>query len=84
ARNLRSTQQPLPWHCHCACCYRDQLRFQLRTCVPRHFHTDPTFQLLILLSTRLADNMTLTSITPHINQMMYELPIVGGDQRRVG
>ncbi|KAH8986533.1 MFS general substrate transporter [Lactarius hatsudake] len=44
----------------------------------------PTFQLLILLSIRLADNMTLTSITPYINQMMYELPIVGGDQRRVG
>ncbi|KAH9036970.1 MFS general substrate transporter [Lactarius pseudohatsudake] len=44
----------------------------------------PTFQLLILLSIRLADNMTLTSITPYINQMMYDLPIVGGDQRRVG
>lgn len=28
--------------------------------------------------------MTSTSITPYINQMMNELPIVGGDQRRVG
>ncbi|KAH9036967.1 MFS general substrate transporter [Lactarius pseudohatsudake] len=44
----------------------------------------PTFQLLIFLSIRLADDMTLASITPYINQMMYELPIVGGDQRRVG
>ncbi|KAH9013716.1 MFS general substrate transporter [Lactarius hengduanensis] len=59
----------------------------------------PTFQLLIFLSIRLADDMTLASITPYINQarhypiscclplmtylqMMYELPIVGGDQRR--
>ncbi len=62
----------------------------------------PTLQILIFLSVRLADNMTLTSITPYINQarfydliscclplitylqMMNELPIVGGDQRRVG
>ncbi|KAH9164613.1 MFS general substrate transporter [Lactarius sanguifluus] len=44
----------------------------------------PTFQLLIFLSIRLADEMTSASITPYINQMMYELPIVGGDQRRVG
>ncbi|KAH9056522.1 MFS general substrate transporter [Lactarius vividus] len=44
----------------------------------------PTLQLLISLSIRLADDMTVASITPYINQMMYELPIVGGDQRRVG
>ncbi|KAH9013715.1 MFS general substrate transporter [Lactarius hengduanensis] len=44
----------------------------------------PTFQLLIVLSICLADDMTTASITPYINQMMYELPIVGGDQRRVG
>ncbi|KAI9453846.1 MFS general substrate transporter [Lactarius psammicola] len=44
----------------------------------------PTVQILVLLSIRLADNITLTSITPYINQMINELPIVGGDQRRVG
>ncbi|KAH9046375.1 MFS general substrate transporter [Lactarius deliciosus] len=43
-----------------------------------------TLQLLIFLSVRLADEMTSASITPYVNQMMYELPIVGGDQRRVG
>ncbi|KAH9056524.1 MFS general substrate transporter [Lactarius vividus] len=44
----------------------------------------PTFQILIFLAIRLADDMTLASIIPYINQMVYELPIVGGDQRRVG
>ncbi|KAH9056523.1 MFS general substrate transporter [Lactarius vividus] len=57
-----------------------------------HIHGDappkrnrlPTFQILISLAVCLADDMTFASITPYINQMMYELPIVGGDQRRVG
>ena len=61
----------------------------------------PTFQILILIAVRLADNITITSIGPYINQawfhffkscslliiypqMMNELPIVGGDQRKVG
>ncbi|KAH9046513.1 MFS general substrate transporter [Lactarius hengduanensis] len=69
------------------CCIRSGRRHRLsqgHSDAPPKRNRLPTFQLLILLSIRLADNMTLTSITPYINQMMYELPIVGGDQRRVG
>lgn len=36
----------------------------------------PTFQLLILLAVRLADNITLTSIAPYINQAWHYLLIM--------
>ncbi|KAH8986526.1 MFS general substrate transporter [Lactarius hatsudake] len=44
----------------------------------------PMFQILVLLSVLLTETITFSSIPPYINQMMSELPIVGGDQRKVG
>ncbi|KAH9166546.1 MFS general substrate transporter, partial [Lactarius sanguifluus] len=44
----------------------------------------PIFQILVLISVRLADSIAFNSITPYINQMFGELPIVGGDGRKVG
>ncbi|KAH9166541.1 major facilitator superfamily domain-containing protein [Lactarius sanguifluus] len=56
----------------------------------------PIFQTLVLISVRLADSIAFNSITPYINQntlsifdnrvtsMIGELPIVGGDGRKVG
>ncbi|KAH9023073.1 major facilitator superfamily domain-containing protein [Lactarius deliciosus] len=44
----------------------------------------PIFQILILISVQLMDNIASNSITPYINQMIGELPIVGGDGRKVG
>ncbi|KAH9046408.1 MFS general substrate transporter [Lactarius deliciosus] len=44
----------------------------------------PIFQVLVLISVRLADSIAFNSITPYVNQMIGELPIVGGDGRKVG
>ncbi|KAH9169621.1 MFS general substrate transporter [Lactarius sanguifluus] len=44
----------------------------------------PMFQILVLLSVLLTETITFSSIPPYINEMMSELPIVGGDQRKVG
>ncbi|KAH8981302.1 MFS general substrate transporter [Lactarius hatsudake] len=44
----------------------------------------PIFQILILISVQLMDSIASNSITPYINQMIGELPNVGGDGRKVG
>ncbi|KAI9453844.1 MFS general substrate transporter [Lactarius psammicola] len=44
----------------------------------------PIFQILVLFSVLLTETITFSFIPPFINQMMSELPIVGGDQRKVG
>ncbi|KAH8985293.1 MFS general substrate transporter [Lactarius akahatsu] len=44
----------------------------------------PTAQICILLTTWLADSVLSNSISPYLNQLVRELPEVGGDARKVG
>ncbi|KAH9974962.1 member of major facilitator multidrug-resistance DHA1 sub-family [Lactifluus volemus] len=44
----------------------------------------PKVQISILLSLWTAEAILTNSITPYINQLVRELPIVGGDERKVG
>ncbi|KAI9449900.1 MFS general substrate transporter [Lactarius psammicola] len=44
----------------------------------------PRTQIVILLSVWIADSVVSHSIGPFFNQLIRELPIVGGDGRRVG
>ncbi|EGN93642.1 hypothetical protein SERLA73DRAFT_115664 [Serpula lacrymans var. lacrymans S7.3] len=44
----------------------------------------PTFQLTLLLSIQLAEPITAQCIFPFINQLVSELDITGGDERKVG
>ncbi|KAI0302824.1 member of major facilitator multidrug-resistance DHA1 sub-family [Multifurca ochricompacta] len=44
----------------------------------------PKAQILILLSVWLAESIVSHSISPYINQLVRDLPIVGGDYRKVG
>ncbi|KAI0246217.1 major facilitator superfamily domain-containing protein [Lactifluus subvellereus] len=44
----------------------------------------PTTQILVLLLLQLAEPITSLSINPYINQLVSELPVVGGDERKVG
>ncbi|KAI0260280.1 major facilitator superfamily domain-containing protein [Gloeopeniophorella convolvens] len=44
----------------------------------------PVTQILVLLLLQLAEPITSLSISPYINQLVSELPIVGGDERKVG
>ncbi|KAI0250883.1 MFS general substrate transporter [Lactifluus subvellereus] len=52
--------------------------------VPRKPTQLPTAQISILLSLWIAEAVVEHSITPYINQLVRELPIVGGDGRKVG
>ncbi|KAH9958361.1 MFS general substrate transporter [Lactifluus volemus] len=44
----------------------------------------PSTQILVLLLLQLAEPITCLSINPYINQLVSELPVVGGDERKVG
>ncbi|KAH9054518.1 MFS general substrate transporter [Lactarius vividus] len=44
----------------------------------------PTTQMVILFLLELCEPITSQSINPYINQLVSELPIVGGDERKVG
>ncbi|KAI0302856.1 MFS general substrate transporter [Multifurca ochricompacta] len=52
--------------------------------VPQRPTPLPTLQVLIVLLERIAETTALNSISPYINQLISELPIVSGDSRRVG
>ncbi|KAI9443946.1 MFS general substrate transporter [Lactarius indigo] len=44
----------------------------------------PTTQMVILFLLELCEPITSQSINPYINQLVGELPVVGGDERKVG
>ncbi|KAH9059727.1 hypothetical protein EDB87DRAFT_1684367 [Lactarius vividus] len=44
----------------------------------------PMAQISILLTAWLAESITSHSISPYLNQLVRELPNVGGDARKVG
>ncbi|KAH9036525.1 MFS general substrate transporter [Lactarius pseudohatsudake] len=44
----------------------------------------PITQIVVLLLLQLTEPITSLSIRPYINQLVSELPIVGGDERKVG
>jgi hypothetical protein len=44
----------------------------------------PIAQISILLTAWLAESITSYSISPYLNQLVRELPAVGGDARKVG
>ncbi|KAI9460709.1 MFS general substrate transporter [Russula earlei] len=44
----------------------------------------PTIQISVLVVPWIAESIVAHSISPYINQLVRELPIVGGDGRRVG
>ncbi|KAH9030864.1 major facilitator superfamily domain-containing protein [Lactarius deliciosus] len=44
----------------------------------------PITQIVVLLLCQIAEPITYLSINPYINQLVSELPIVGGDERKVG
>ncbi|KAN0136118.1 MFS general substrate transporter [Lactarius tabidus] len=44
----------------------------------------PLAQILVLLLLQLCEPITSQSIRPYINQLVSELPVVGGDERKVG
>ncbi|KAF8267053.1 major facilitator superfamily domain-containing protein [Lactarius quietus] len=44
----------------------------------------PTSQILILLLLLLSEPITSSSIRPYINQLVSELSVVGGDEKKVG
>jgi len=44
----------------------------------------PTTQVLLLLLLQLCEPITSLSINPYINQLVSELPIVDGDEKKVG
>ncbi|KAI9439349.1 MFS general substrate transporter [Lactarius indigo] len=52
--------------------------------LPRPETPLPITQIVILLLLQLTDPITSLSIRPYINQLVSELPIVGGDERKVG
>ncbi|KAH9005477.1 MFS general substrate transporter [Lactarius hatsudake] len=44
----------------------------------------PRLQIAVILSIWLVESIISSSISPYLNQLVRELPIVGGDGRRVG
>ncbi|KAH9170234.1 MFS general substrate transporter [Lactarius sanguifluus] len=44
----------------------------------------PITQIVVLLLLQLTEPITSLSIRPYVNQLISELPIVGGDERKVG
>ncbi|KAH9005431.1 MFS general substrate transporter [Lactarius hatsudake] len=44
----------------------------------------PITQIVVLLMLQLCEPITSLSINPYINQLVSELPVVGGDERKVG
>ncbi|KAH9059729.1 MFS general substrate transporter [Lactarius vividus] len=51
---------------------------------PRKATPLPITQIAVLLLLQLAEPITSLSISPYINQLVRELPVVGGDERKVG
>ncbi|KAH8979282.1 MFS general substrate transporter [Lactarius akahatsu] len=52
--------------------------------VPRMKTPLPITQMVVLFLLELCEPITSQSIKPYINQLVSELPIVGGDERKVG
>jgi len=52
--------------------------------IPRKPTPLPRVQIALLLSVWLVESIVSNSISPYINQLVIELPIVGGDGRKVG
>ncbi|KAH9054524.1 MFS general substrate transporter [Lactarius vividus] len=44
----------------------------------------PITQIFVLLLLQLCEPMTSLSINPYINQLVSELPVIGGDEKKVG
>ncbi|KAF8267047.1 major facilitator superfamily domain-containing protein [Lactarius quietus] len=44
----------------------------------------PITQILVLILLQLSEPITSFSIKPYVNQLVSELPVVGGDERKVG
>ncbi|KAH9171619.1 MFS general substrate transporter [Lactarius sanguifluus] len=44
----------------------------------------PKLQIAVLISVWFAESIISNSISPYLNQLVKELPIVGGDERKVG
>ncbi|KAF8267052.1 major facilitator superfamily domain-containing protein [Lactarius quietus] len=51
---------------------------------PRKETPLPVIQILVLLLLQVSESMMSSSIKPYINQLVSELPIVSGDERKVG
>ncbi|KAI9452887.1 MFS general substrate transporter [Lactarius psammicola] len=51
---------------------------------PRKETPLPITQIVVLLLLQLSEPITSLSINPYINQLISELPVVGGDERKVG
>ncbi|KAH9026658.1 MFS general substrate transporter [Lactarius hengduanensis] len=51
---------------------------------PRKETPLPVTQIVVLLLLQLAEPITSLSINPYINQLISELPVIGGDERKVG
>ncbi|KAH9039475.1 MFS general substrate transporter [Lactarius deliciosus] len=51
---------------------------------PRKATPLPITQIVVLLLLQLAEPITSLSINPYINQLVRELPVVGGDEKKVG
>jgi len=51
---------------------------------PRKETPLPITQIVVLLLLQLSEPITSLSIGPYINQLVSELPVVGGDERKVG
>ncbi|KAI9443966.1 MFS general substrate transporter [Lactarius indigo] len=51
---------------------------------PRKATPLPITQILVLLLLQLSEPITSVSINPYINQLVRELPIVDGDEKKVG
>ncbi|KAF8267045.1 major facilitator superfamily domain-containing protein [Lactarius quietus] len=52
--------------------------------VPRKETPLPITQIFVLLLLQLSEPIMSLSINPYINQLVRELPVVGGDERKVG
>ncbi|KAN0136120.1 major facilitator superfamily [Lactarius tabidus] len=51
---------------------------------PRKETPLPITQIVVLLLLQLSEPITSLSINPYINELVRELPVVGGDERKVG
>ncbi|KAH9039470.1 MFS general substrate transporter [Lactarius deliciosus] len=62
----------------------EETPFLLKNYASRNPTPLPRVQFAVLLSIPLVGSITAHSISPYINQLVKELPIIGGDERKVG
>ncbi|KAF8267251.1 major facilitator superfamily domain-containing protein [Lactarius quietus] len=65
-------------------CLDEETTLILKAGIPRKPTPLPRVQIALLLSVWLVESIVSNSISPYINQLVIELPIVGGDGRKVG